>query len=96
MRSQMKAHMTDDLVMLASPSEDGRVYVWSRLPVATRLFGSTSKIRHASPLSLNIHRCPSECVHKGALIACVPHYGVATIGRLLKIIGLFCRKSSLL
>ena len=55
MRSQIRACMSPDMMLVASPSEDGMVYVWSRTPPPSGLFHRRSKDRHSSPLVLNLH-----------------------------------------
>ena len=55
-RSQIKARMAPDLMTLAAPSEDGIVYVWTRVPQAQGIFGHRNRFRHSSPLSFDVQR----------------------------------------
>ena len=61
MRSQIMASMSPDMLVLASPSEDGSVYVWSRVPPSSGIFRRKPKNRHGNPLSLDMH-----CRQQGA------------------------------
>jgi WD40 repeat protein len=57
LRTQMRAHMTPDQALLASPSEDGSVYVWSRQPPAP------GPSRASPPSSLPVARRPLPLAH---------------------------------